>query len=111
MGVRHEATLSVPAGHPALPGHFPGAPVIPGVLLMELILQSTEAWLHRPLTVAGLRQVKFHAPLLPEERAELAVDLEGDTLAFRVARGKQLIARGMFLLGVPASPASAGSDS
>jgi 3-hydroxyacyl-[acyl-carrier-protein] dehydratase len=111
MAVRHEATLSVPADHPALPGHFPDAPVVPGVLLMELILQSTEAWLQRPLAVAGLRQVKFHAPLLPDERAELAVDLEGDTLAFRVARGEQLIARGVFLLGLPASPASAEGDS
>ncbi len=98
MPAHHQATLSVPATHPALPGHFPGTPVVPGVLLMDLVLQCAEGWLQGALTVQALRQVKFHTPLLPDETAELTVDLEGERLAFRIVRGAQLIAQGAFIL-------------
>jgi 3-hydroxymyristoyl/3-hydroxydecanoyl-(acyl carrier protein) dehydratase len=37
MSERHEATFAVPASHPSLPGHFPGAPVVPGVVVLDLV--------------------------------------------------------------------------
>lgn len=30
-----EALLTFPADHPAFPGHFPGAPMVPGALLLD----------------------------------------------------------------------------
>ena len=30
--------MSVAADHPALPGHFPGRPIIPGVVLLQIVL-------------------------------------------------------------------------
>jgi hypothetical protein len=48
--------------------------------------------------VAGLRQVKFHAPLLPAECADGLLELDGDVLTFRVTRGAQPVAQGLFTL-------------
>jgi 3-hydroxymyristoyl/3-hydroxydecanoyl-(acyl carrier protein) dehydratase len=96
MGEKYQAAFSIPANHPALPGHFPGAPVVPGVVLLDLVLQASEAWHGNPVKASGLRYVKFHFSLLPEQRAEVMLELDGHRLAFRIAHGEQLIAQGVF---------------
>ena len=98
MAERYQSTFSVPADHPSLPGHFPGTPVVPGVVVLDHVLKATELWRKQLVSVTALRQVKFHAPLLPAETADVSLDLEGDALVFRVTRGGQMIAQGTFTL-------------
>lgn len=98
MTERYASTFTVPASHPSLPGHFPGMPVVPGVVVLDLVLRAASDWQRRAVSVSGLKQVKFLAPLLPEERADVALEVAGEALSFRVARGGQLIAQGTFVL-------------
>jgi len=86
----------VPQDHPALPGHFPGRPVVPGVVVLERVMEAIEA-AHGPLGALRLPQVKFVQPLLPGERADIAIEaVAGDTprWKFRVVRGDTAIASG-----------------
>ena len=54
------------ADHPSLAGHFPGNPVVPGVVILEEVMQAFEDW--RPGSrVVGMSVVKFLAPLRPEQ--------------------------------------------
>lgn len=79
--------------HPALAGHFPGNPVVPGALLLARVARAVAAAFGSPVgTVLG---TKFHAPLRPGERFE--VEFERDAagaVKFRVLRGATLIAAG-----------------
>jgi hypothetical protein len=50
------------------------------------------------VSVSGLKQVKFLAPLLPEERADVALEISGEALNFRVTRAENVIAQGTFVL-------------
>jgi 3-hydroxymyristoyl/3-hydroxydecanoyl-(acyl carrier protein) dehydratase len=62
--------LHVPASHPALPGHFPGRPIVPGVLLLDAVLEAVRAAHGTP---AMLVRAKFAAPVLPETEVEVTL--------------------------------------
>lgn len=84
--------FSIPDAHPCLAGHFPGRPIVPGVLLLEHALAAIEA-AHGPLHALRLPQVKFVRPLLPGEPAQVEFEAVGADAAdarrwrFRVLRG------------------------
>jgi 3-hydroxyacyl-[acyl-carrier-protein] dehydratase len=85
--------FTIPADHPSLPGHFPGRPVVPGVVILERVLDAIEAS-HGPLPALRLPQVKFVRPLLPGERAEVVVSGAAPRWRFRVLHGDALLASG-----------------
>lgn len=55
----------IAADHPSLPGHFPGRPVVPGVVLLDEVLACLAPG-------AVLLTAKFTAPVLPDQVVELA---------------------------------------
>ena len=91
---RHSATFSVPARHPALAGHFPGNPIIPGVVILEAVISAAEDWLGGQLHVRTLAQAKFLAPLKPDEAARIDLVLRGSILEFAVQRLETIVAKG-----------------
>jgi 3-hydroxyacyl-[acyl-carrier-protein] dehydratase len=97
------SSFRIPADHPSLPGHFPGQPVVPGVLILDEIAARACDALGGGLRPARVPQVKFVAPLLPEQEARIELDLDPATrrARFRVSRDGQLLAAGE-LVFVPA---------
>ncbi|MCL1635036.1 hypothetical protein M2650_10385 [Luteimonas sp. SX5] len=83
----------IPAGHPSLPGHFPGRPVVPGVVLLDKVLEAIENT-GAPLGALRLPQVKFVQPLLPEQTATIELQADAPRWRFRILRGDALIASG-----------------
>lgn len=63
--------FSIAADHPCLPGHFPGAPIVPGVLLLDwiaaLVLRE-----HPGFRLAAVAQARFLRPVLPGQVVEVA---------------------------------------
>jgi 3-hydroxyacyl-[acyl-carrier-protein] dehydratase len=84
--------VCIDADHPSLPGHFPGRPVVPGVVLLDRIADALER--REATTLRRLAAVKFLAPLLPGEVAELVVEREAARVRFRVERAGAPILRG-----------------
>jgi 3-hydroxyacyl-[acyl-carrier-protein] dehydratase len=81
----------IAANHPALEGHFPGKPVVPGVLLLSAVFD--ELALQFPhLTVTGIQRVKFLKALLPEEDFQVELqNVGGEHIAVRCLRGDLVI--------------------
>lgn len=85
--------FAIPADHPCLPGHFPGRPLVPGVVLLERVIEAIEA-AHGPLAGLRLPQVKFLRPLLPDEDATIELDGAAPRWRFRVLRDGVVLASG-----------------
>ncbi len=66
--------FTVPTDHPCLPGHFPGRPLVPGVVILDRVIEAIEAagaprdaaW-HWP-------RLKFLQPLLPGQWASIELE-------------------------------------
>jgi len=71
----------VPADHPCLAGHFPGNPIVPGVLLLDCVLAAVEGAAGRRL--AGIPNLKFLHPLRPGVSFSIVWTEHADGLRFR----------------------------
>jgi 3-hydroxyacyl-[acyl-carrier-protein] dehydratase len=94
----HRQPLFIAADHPALPGHFPGTPVVPGVLLLAQVLDAADQWLGAAAQPARLRQAKFPAPWLPGMQVLATLERDARLLRFEVTAGDQTLALGVFEL-------------
>ncbi|WP_045738406.1 dehydratase [Xanthomonas sp. MUS 060] len=83
----------VPHNHPSLPGHFPGRPVVPGVVVLDHVLQAVEA-VHGARAPLRLPQVKFLQPLLPGQTARVELDGVAPRWRFRVLCGDEVLVSG-----------------
>jgi 3-hydroxyacyl-[acyl-carrier-protein] dehydratase len=106
---------NVTINEPHFQGHFPGNPVLPGVLILEAMVQTGGAAIRRFLDVNNdvaflrtLDKIKFRKPVLPGDRLITDVTLERfrDGLvrfsATATVRGQQ-VAQAKFTVGLSAN--------
>jgi UDP-N-acetylglucosamine acyltransferase len=99
-------------------GHFPGAPVMPGVLLMECLAQAAGIWLLKDapdpgrveVHVVGIDDAKFRRPAVPGDQLRLEIRVlhrRGALCRVRgeVRSGEHRIAEARLLLQVASVPA------
>ena len=95
---RFQQPLFIAADHPVFAGHFPDAPVVPGVLLLSQVLDAADQWLGAAVRPLRLRQVKFPAPWLPGMQVLATLERDGQQLRFEVTASEQTLALGVFEL-------------
>ena len=61
-----EICRAIHADHPGLAGHFPGAPTVPGVVILGEVVAALAEW-RKDSQLTGMRAVKFVLPLKPEQ--------------------------------------------
>ena len=81
--------LAIAKDHPAYEGHFPGHPLLPGVVLIAEAMAALDAsdW--------TLASAKFLSPVEPGMALTLAHAAKGpDTLEFEIASPRGIVATG-----------------
>ena len=119
-GVSAECSTSFDRDDPMFAGHFPGNPLVPGVILTEALAQTAGIAAasgypddQRPLfLLSAIRSMKFHRGVLPGEQINLHAEKlaqVGDLVQFAVKAtiAGVAVAEGQLVLSLARAPASA----
>ena len=66
--------LAIEPSHPALPGHFPGNPIVPGVVLLDHVIDVARQGHERDRFVCRIPWVKFLEPVVPGQQVMLGLE-------------------------------------
>ena len=90
-----EFTWTVAADHPAFAGHFPGRPIVPGVVLLDRAIVFAEQLLGRPGSGWQISNAKFFSPAGPGELLTFTLQEQaGGAIAFTVRAADREVASG-----------------
>lgn len=93
------AVLMIPADAPFLAGHFPGAPLVPGVVILQYVVEETARQLGQQVSPRQIKTAKFLAPLRPGEPLTMELNITAETeVRFDCRSGERQIATGVLIL-------------
>ncbi|MGQ2980938.1 MAG: 3-hydroxyacyl-ACP dehydratase FabZ family protein [Polaromonas sp.] len=101
-----ETSLGFAAGHPAFAGHFPGQPIVPGVLLLDAAVYAVQQALAAggvSTTTCQVQSAKFLSPVAPGETLQLSWSESGTgQVRFGIAGPGRQVATGVLGFAGPA---------
>ncbi|MGH8678850.1 MAG: AMP-binding protein [Burkholderiales bacterium] len=96
-----EIETAVAPDHPALAGHFPGDPVVPGVVLLDEVISAAQRGFALTAYPCTIKATKFLRPVRPGERMLLRlVPVAEHEIRFECRVGGELAASGIILAGI-----------
>ena len=88
---------SIAPDHPCLPGHFPGHPVVPGVLMLDTVIAALlTRW--PDARIAGVPSAKFLRPALPGQVFNIDIQRGDRGVAFTCNDADGVLCRGQLSL-------------
>lgn len=90
-------SLHIPPEHPAFAGHFPGMPITPGVVLLDLALHAIAVEQKMELQNCKISSVKFLSPVLPDTELTLHYERTANgSIQFDLKQGERVAVTGAF---------------
>lgn len=112
-----QAAIAIEPDAPWFAGHFPGRPILPGVVELALALAALRRETGRPMPLQGITFARLRQLVLPGDRLDLSAREDSGQqgaatrLRFDLKRDGEPIANGEFILGetVPAETGAASA--
>lgn len=99
------ASIAIPASDALFEGHFPDQPILPGVALLTLVLDTLAGKIQNPVCLRGIVFTRLRQLVLPGDCLDLATrELGNGHTRFDLRREGALVANGELILGHPDKP-------
>lgn len=85
--------FTIPLSHPCLSGHFPDNPIVPGVVVLERVIEAVAD--DSGARVLGIRRSKFVRPLRPGRECTVEWRPQAGTVRFVCSDSDGVLARGV----------------
>jgi 3-hydroxyacyl-[acyl-carrier-protein] dehydratase len=87
--------LTIASDHPAFQGHFPGSPIVPGVLLLDQALYAIGVRMGTDLSACRINALKFLSPVRPGEPIGVRYEIQDNgAIKFDILSEERRIATG-----------------
>lgn len=94
--MKHFFTIQIT--HPSLKGHFPNNPIVPGVVILDEVINFIKT-LKPEYTVCAIPMVKFTHPLLPEQQVSVEIKEKNNTsISFNCFHNEIKLVTGQLIL-------------
>lgn len=104
-----ETTLHIAPDHPTFAGHFPGAPIVPGVVLLDAAVHAVLQMLRPPAArdedgasignICQISSAKFLSPVGPGETLTISFSTAASgSTRFDISSGNRKVATGTLVL-------------
>jgi 3-hydroxyacyl-[acyl-carrier-protein] dehydratase len=99
-GKRIVGIKNVTYNEPFFPGHFPGRPIMPGVLIVEAMAQTAgilvfssvpQEQFKTPVYFLGIDNVRFRKPVIPGDQLRLELEITKHRQSVWGFKGKALV--------------------
>lgn len=99
-GKRIVGIKNVTYNEPFFPGHFPGRPIMPGVLIVEAMAQTAGILVFKslpqeqyktPVYFLGIDHVRFRKPVVPGDQLHLELEITKHRQSIWGFKGKALV--------------------
>ncbi len=99
-GKRIVGIKNVTYNEPFFPGHFPGRPIMPGVLIVEAMAQTagvlvfesvSEEERKKPVFFLGIDNVRFRKPVIPGDQLRFELEITKHRQSIWGFKGKALV--------------------
>jgi len=100
LGKRIVGIKNVTYNEPFFPGHFPGRPIMPGVLIVEAMAQTAGILVFNslpqepnkpPIYFLGIDNARFRKPVIPGDQLHLELEITKHRQSIWGFKGKALV--------------------
>lgn len=93
-------TVQVPAHSGCFDGHFEGAPILPGIAHLALVLDACAARFGQPCELTGVGDVRWRRPIRPGEEVAISITgaLSDPSVRFTIRCGTEIASSGSVMI-------------
>ena len=93
-------TVKVPASSGCFDGHFEGAPILPGIAHLALVLDACETRFGTPCELTGIGDVRWRRPIRPGDQLAITVtgELSDPAVRFSIRCGPEIASSGTVMI-------------
>lgn len=100
-----EKSFYIEASQAVFKGHFPGNPILPGVLILGLLKSMLAEHFDSPLRISQIKRQKFSRPVLPGHKVHVQLcnlDIHGEQvdIVYNASVDGQLVAKGSVVFAI-----------